>query len=80
MATCKEVIQVLTEYLEDDLSAEEKARFEQHMYECRPCLAFLRTYETSSELAINTLRAEGIPDELQERIRGFLKEKLGLRE
>ena len=50
------------------------------MYECRPCLAFLRTYETSSELAINTLRAEGIPDELQERIRGFLKEKLGLRE
>ncbi len=79
MSTCKEVIQVLTEYLEDDLSTEEKARFEQHMSECSPCMAFLRTYEKSSELATNALRAEEIPDELQQRIRGFLKEKLGLR-
>ena len=78
MATCKEMIQVLTEYLEDDLSTEEKARFEQHMSKCSPCMAFLRTYETSSELATNALRAEEIPDEVQERIRSFLKEKLGL--
>ena len=79
MATCKEVIQVLTEYLEDDLSTEEKARFEHHMSECSPCMAFLRTYETSCELATNALRAKEIPDELQERVRSFLREKLGLR-
>jgi anti-sigma factor (TIGR02949 family) len=80
MATCKEVIQVLSEYLEDDLSTEEKARFEQHMSECSPCMAFLRTYEKSSELATSVLRAGEIPVELQERLREYLTARLGLGE
>ena len=80
MATCREVIQVLTDYLEDDLSLQEKASFEQHMSACGPCRAFLRTYEKSRELAAGALRAEEIPDELQERIRGFIKGRLGPQE
>jgi anti-sigma factor (TIGR02949 family) len=78
MLTCKDVIQALTEYLEGDLNPVERERFERHMADCTPCMAFLRTYEKSSELATAALRAEEIPNELQERVRGFLREKLGL--
>ena len=79
MITCKEIIQTLTAYLEDDLSPEERVCFEQQIDECGPSMALFRPYEKSSELATQALRMEDIPDELRDWIHGFLKEKLGLR-
>lgn len=78
MFTCQEVIQALTDYLESDMAAEEKAVFEQHMTDCGPCRHFLNTYETSSQLARHALETENIPPEVQTRVRNFLKAKLGL--
>jgi len=78
MITCQQILQTLTEYLEGDLSPEEKRDFEQHMEGCEPCHAFFRTYDKSRELARRTLREDDIPAELQERVRGFLRTRLGL--
>ena len=78
MENCKQVLQALTEYLEGDLPSGDEQEFEHHMEDCRPCDAFFRTYKKSSELARDTLRVEDIPEELQNRVRRFLKTKLGL--
>ena len=78
MITCQQILKALTEYLEGDLPPEEEREFEQHMQDCGSCHAFFRTYEKASELARQTLRENEIPKELQERVRNYLKKKLGL--
>ncbi|NKB68749.1 MAG: zf-HC2 domain-containing protein [Candidatus Latescibacteria bacterium] len=78
MYTCREIMQVLTAYLEGDLSRRERKDLERHMVDCPPCHAFLRTFEKTGEMARTALQPEQIPDELQERVRHFLKDRLGL--
>jgi anti-sigma factor RsiW len=38
---CKDVVELVTEYLSDALSPEERARLEQHLLVCPPCTAYL---------------------------------------
>jgi anti-sigma factor (TIGR02949 family) len=78
MPSCKQVIDLLGEYLDGDLPPSELELFEAHMDKCPPCKAFLRTYKTSDQLARSALRQEEIPAELKERVRTVLKERLGL--
>ncbi len=39
--TCKELVELVTDYLEDALSPEERARFEMHLVYCRGCVHYL---------------------------------------
>ena len=48
---CKELVEPITEYLEDTLPSEDKARFEQHLAFCDWC----RTYLDQMRLTIRTL-------------------------
>ena len=50
MESCKQVLEALAEYLEGDLTAEDRMRFERHMQVCPPCDAFLKTYCKSGAL------------------------------
>ncbi len=77
MSTCREVLQLLTEYLEGDLAPTERAEFEKHMEACSPCRAFLRTYAKADELSRAALREADIPEELQRRVRAFLRTRMG---
>jgi anti-sigma factor RsiW len=38
---CQELVELVTEYLEGTLPAEERARFEAHLAGCRHCRAYL---------------------------------------
>lgn len=78
MITCQQILKALTEYLEGDLSPEEERKFAQHMHNCGACQAFFRTYEKAGELARKTLREGDVPQELQERVRDYLKARLGI--
>ncbi len=78
MHSCKDVLEALTEYLEGDLTAEDRARFERHMQDCPPCDAFLQTYQKSGDLAREVLKNREVPAELNDRVRSFLKARLGL--
>lgn len=80
MGSCQEVLQLLTEYLEGDLTPEEQAEFERHMEGCSPCRAFLHTYAKAGALSRAALREADIPTELQERVRVFLRARLGFAE
>ena len=39
--TCRELVELVTDYLEDRLPAHERARFEAHLGECAACAAYV---------------------------------------
>ena len=48
---CRELVELVTEYLEDRLSPVDRARFEAHLAECEAC----RTYLEQFRLTIRVL-------------------------
>jgi len=48
---CREVVELVTEYLSGTLSAAERARFDEHLAGCPPCTAYLAQVRTTLELA-----------------------------
>jgi len=39
--SCQELVELVTDYLEDALSPEERARFEDHLERCRGCTNYV---------------------------------------
>ena len=53
---CRELVEIITDYLEDRLSAVDRARFEAHLAECEACRTYLEQFR-------QTIRALGRPEE-----------------
>ena len=54
---CRELVELVTEYLEDRLSPADRARFEAHLAACEACRAFLDQFR-------QTIRSLGrLPEE-----------------
>ena len=54
---CRELVELITEYLEDRLSPTDRSRFEAHLTECEPCRTYLEQFR-------QTIRALGrLPEE-----------------
>jgi anti-sigma factor RsiW len=58
--TCHEVIDILTEYLEDALPGEERRRVEEHLVGCDGCTAYLETMRETIKVT-GMLTEEQIP-------------------
>ena len=69
---CQELVEVITEYLENTLSAEDRQRFEEHLAGCAGCRNYLEQMRTTIRLT-GALRADAIPLELREQFLGVLK-------
>jgi anti-sigma factor RsiW len=74
--TCREAIDVLADYLDQMLSPEMASRLDRHLRDCRPCVAYFKTYRKTRELVGQVGRVE-MPDEMKARLREFLVEQLG---
>jgi anti-sigma factor RsiW len=57
---CREVVELVTEYLGGTLPAQERERFDQHLATCPPCTAYLAQVKTTLELAAE-LGSAGAP-------------------
>ena len=79
MLTCKDAIDLILDYLEEDLSPEALADFERHLEGCAPCLAYLNTYRKTRELTGPAGRLP-MPPEMRARLHQFLLERLARRE
>ena len=54
---CRELVELVTEYLEERLSPDDRARFDAHLAACEACRAFLEQFR-------QTIRALGhLPEE-----------------
>ena len=49
--TCQELVELVTDYLEDALPQGERARFEEHLAACPGCVTYLAQVESTIALA-----------------------------
>lgn len=76
MLRCRDLVELLTEYLDGGLDPATAATLEAHLAECQPCTAFLNTYRGAARAA-RQLRDEDPPSELRERLLAFLRQQHG---
>jgi anti-sigma factor RsiW len=74
--SCKELVEVITEYLEGTMAPDEHARFEYHLGRCPGCQTYLEQMRQTVR-AFGRLSEEAIPpqarDELLKAFRGWQK-------
>lgn len=57
--TCKQLVMLITEYVEGALSARERARFDEHLMKCDGCSEYLRQLRTTIRI-VGRLREDDI--------------------
>lgn len=75
--TCRELVELVTDYLEDTLPAADRARFESHLAGCAGCRRYLAQMNATIKV-MGALTEENIPargrDELLEAFRDWKRE------
>jgi predicted anti-sigma-YlaC factor YlaD len=66
--TCKEVVEIVSDYLEGALSAEDRARFDAHLRVCEGCTTYVEQMRETIRLT-GMLTKEQMPVEQRERLR-----------
>jgi anti-sigma factor RsiW len=64
---CKQVVELMTAYLEGALSPRDRARFEEHIAGCDGCTAYLAQLRTTMQ-AIGKLSVETIPPPIEREL------------
>ncbi len=75
MVTCRQVIDLLSDYINDEISPEDKRLLEKHFEGCKNCEAFLKTLRQSINL-VKDIKYEDIPEEVSVRLRNTLKTRI----
>ena len=72
--TCKELVELVTDYLDGSLPADELERFEEHLVYCGPCVTHLEQMQTTIRTA-GALREQdlepAVADQLLAAFRGW---------
>jgi anti-sigma factor RsiW len=78
---CREVVELVTEYLGGTLPAHDRQRFDQHLATCPPCTAYLEQMKTTLQLAAE-LGSAGVPadDELAKELGDMFRRWHGKKE
>jgi len=72
---CSKFLELLSDYIDGEMSPESRARLEQHMVDCPPCDEFLKEFRNSVKLT-RQIRCEQIPLEMKQRLHAFLAGKI----
>ncbi|TMA17691.1 MAG: zf-HC2 domain-containing protein [Deltaproteobacteria bacterium] len=70
--TCAEMVRLVTDFLEDALSLEDRTHFEQHLVFCKGCAAYVRQMRKTIE-ASSALKGEGLSAEAQAELLRLFK-------
>lgn len=62
--SCREIVELVTDYHEGRLSLHDRQRFEEHVVFCDTCASYLDSMRRTIEVT-GRLREEDLPDELQ---------------
>ena len=58
LLTCKEVVELITEFLSGAMRPEDRARLEQHLFVCPPCSSYLGQIRSTIGMASGLRAAE----------------------
>ena len=74
--TCRELVELVTDYLEDELPGAARARFEAHLAECEGCRRYVEQMRTTIGLTRRAAELEARPDmaALLEAFRGYKRD------
>ena len=65
--TCRQVVELMTDYLDGALSPEDRARFEEHLSGCDGCRAYLAQSRITREV-VGKLADESIPKSIEDEL------------
>ena len=71
--TCGEVVELVTDYLERALPAEETTLFEQHLNFCEGCIVYVEQMRATAE-TVGRVREEDVPPETKEKLLAAFRE------
>lgn len=71
--SCHQVVELVTEYLDGGLAADQRLAFERHVAICPPCRGYLSQLRLIARTA-GTLTEEHLPDHLRESILAAFKD------
>jgi anti-sigma factor RsiW len=75
--TCKEVVELVTDYLTASMPTAERARFEEHLATCPGCTTYLQQMQTTVELTGQVDEASLSDEAKQELLDTFRRWKKG---
>jgi anti-sigma factor RsiW len=64
---CRELVELVSDYLEDALGPDDRVRFERHLAVCDGCAAYLRQLGATLRAA-GRLTERSVPDGLRDRL------------
>jgi len=73
--TCKQIADLMVDYLTDQLRPPVKQEFAKHLSICPDCVSFVNTYKKTVQ-STATLRSEDLPPKVRQNVLGFLRKKL----
>jgi predicted anti-sigma-YlaC factor YlaD len=65
--SCQEVVELVTEYLDETLTTEEMTLFEQHLNFCEGCVLYVDQLRTTVQM-VGEIREEHISPEAKDRL------------
>jgi len=71
--SCRELVELVTDYLEGALSPDQHSRFEAHVAGCVNCAAYLRQMRETLAL-LGTLPADALSREAEEELRAAFRD------
>jgi anti-sigma factor (TIGR02949 family) len=74
MLRCRDIVELLGDYLDGDLPPATGEGLRAHLADCSDCTAFINTYRGTVRAA-RSLREEQIPPQLRERLLTFLRQQ-----
>jgi anti-sigma factor RsiW len=76
MMTCRELVELLGEFLSGELPPEQRGHVERHLDGCDGCIAYLESYHLTVHLS-RQLPSPCLPPRLRERLEEILREEGG---
>ena len=73
--TCKELTELISDYVTDQLEPSLKREFEQHLSICPDCVNFLNSYKKTVALT-GALEPTTLPAKLRNNVMEFLRKKM----
>ncbi len=74
MMTCKDLVDLLSDYVDGQLDPAAARRLERHLRGCADCTAFLNTFRKMQRMTRAAAQA-AMPEELRARLRRFQRER-----
>ena len=65
--TCRELVELVTDYLEGSLTPEERMRFEEHLLVCEGCSAYVDQLRKTIEV-VGALQEDSIPHQMRDNL------------